>query len=92
MLTKRFHLTDKIYEEMRQYQNTCMELERYIQLSITLKSHIIEDHSCEQKSIFNGIGDLEEIFGERNHQYESIEDRRHGGTFDFYLCDKIKKN
>jgi hypothetical protein len=50
----------------------------------------MEDHSCEQQSHFNGIGDLEESFGERNHQYESIADRRHGGTRDFALREKIK--
>ena len=50
-----------------------MEFERYFQLSITPNSHIIEDHSCEQQSLFNGIGDLEESFGELNHPYKSID-------------------
>ena len=53
MFTKRFHWMHKISENTRQYQNKCMEFERYIQLSITPKSLIIEDLSCNQKSIFN---------------------------------------
>jgi hypothetical protein len=90
MITKRYHLTDEIAAKTRQYRDKCLELERYLQLSITPKSHIIEDHSCEQQVYFNGIGDLDESFGERNHQHESIADRRHGGTRDFALREKIK--
>ena len=67
-----------------------MELERYLQLSLTPKSHIVEDHSCEQQVLFKGIGDIEESFGERNHQHESIADRRHVGTRDFALREKRK--
>ena len=69
MLTNIFHLTDNIDENTRQYQNKFMEFKRYIQLSITPKSRIIEDHSYEKKSFFYGIRYLEEIFRERNHQY-----------------------
>ena len=50
MLTKRFHLADKIAENTRQYHNKCMKFKRYLQLSITPKSNIIEDQSCEQKN------------------------------------------
>ena len=82
-------LTDKIYERARQYRNKCMEFERYLLLSIKPKSRIIEDHSCEQKNIFNGIRDLEEIFGDLNRQYKSILDRWHGGTHEFSLSWKI---
>ena len=32
MLTKRFHLMDKIAEKKRQYRNKCMEFDRYPQL------------------------------------------------------------
>ena len=39
-----------------------MEFDQYLQLLITPKIHIIEDHSCEQQSIFNSIGYLEETF------------------------------
>ena len=70
MLTNRFHLTEYIDKNMRKYQNKCMEFERYHKLSITTKIHIIEDHSCKQQNIFNGILDLEESFGGQNNQYE----------------------
>jgi hypothetical protein len=90
ILTKRFHLTDEIAAKTRQYRDKCLELERYLQLPITPKSHVKEDHSCEQQVHFKGIGDLDESFGERNHQHESIADRRHGGTRDFALREKIK--
>ena len=63
---------------------------QYLGLSITVKSHLMEDHSCKQQSQLEGIGDLEESFGERNHQYESIADRRHGGTRDFAMRESIK--
>ena len=75
MLTNISHLTDKIAEKTRQYRNKYMEFERYLQLSITPKSHIIEDQSCEQQIIFDSIRDLEESFGEINRQYKSILDR-----------------
>uniref|UniRef100_A0A6U3SB12 Uncharacterized protein n=1 Tax=Ditylum brightwellii TaxID=49249 RepID=A0A6U3SB12_9STRA len=67
-----------------------MELERYMGLLISPKSHIIEDHLCGQQMLFDGIGDLEESFGEQNHQYETIADWRHGGTRDFAIQEKIK--
>ena len=62
MLTNISHLTDKIAEKTRQYRNKYMEFERYLQLSIAPNSHIIEDHSCEQQIIFNGVRYLEENF------------------------------
>ena len=68
-----------------------MEFKRYLQLTITPKSHIIEDRSCKKKSILNGIGDLEESFEDKNHQYESISDRGHGGTHAFTPCETIKE-
>jgi hypothetical protein len=90
MITKRYHLTDEIAAKTGLYRDKCLELERYLQLSITPKSHIVGAHSCEQQVYFKGIGDLDESFGERNHQHESIADRRHGGTRDFALREKIK--
>ena len=56
---------------------------------MTPKIHIIEYHSYEHQSLFNGIEDLEDSFGEQNHQYKSIADRIHGGTRDFDLHEKI---
>jgi hypothetical protein len=81
---------DEIAAKTGLYRDKCLELERYLQLSITPKSHIVGAHSCEQQVYFKGIGDLDESFGERNHQHESIADRRHGGTRDFALREKIK--
>ena len=40
--------------------------------------------------MFKGIGDIEESFGERNHQHESIADRHHGCTHNFALREKRK--
>ena len=54
------------------------------------KGHLIEDHAIEQQQLFNGIGDLEESFGEHNHQSETIADRCHGGTHDFRIKEKMK--
>jgi hypothetical protein len=90
MNVKRFHLTPEVAEMTKKYRDKCLELERYLQLSITPKSHVMEDHSCEQQQLLQGMGDLDESFGERNHQYESIADRRHGGTRDFARREKIK--
>jgi hypothetical protein len=55
MITKRYHLKDEIAAKTGQYWDKCLELERYLQLSITPKSHIIEDHSCKQQVYFKGI-------------------------------------
>ena len=63
--------------------------ERYLQMSITTKSHMIEDHSNQQRN-FSGIGDLTEDFGERNHQYESKADKRLSGIRNFAQREKIK--
>jgi hypothetical protein len=90
MSTKRFHLTPRIAEQTEKHRDKCLEIERYLQLSITPKSHVMDAHSCEQQQLFKGIGDLEESFGERNHQLESIADRRYGGTRDFAEREKIK--
>jgi hypothetical protein len=73
-----------------QFRDKCLELERYLQLSMTEKSHVVQDHGCQQQRLFGGIGDLDESFGERNHQSESIADRRHGGTRDFAKREKVK--
>ena len=73
MKVKRFHLTDEIVNKRKQYAKKVLEWERYLGMSITTKSHLIEDHSDQQQR-FNGIGDLTEDFGERNHQYEAKAD------------------
>ena len=90
ILTKRFHMMDEIAETTLQYKNKCMELERYIGISITPKSHIIEDHSITQQRHLKGIGDLEESFGERNHQLETRNDVRYASVQDFDLKERLK--
>ena len=70
MLKKRSHLTGNIAKNKRQYQNEWMDFDQYLQWSISQKIHMIEDHSCKQQMIFNGIRDVEESFAEKNHQYE----------------------
>ena len=67
-----------------------MQLERYIGMSVTPKSHIIEDHACEQQERLLGIGDLDESFGERNHQIETRFDSKYGRLRDFKLREKFK--
>ena len=83
-------MTDEIAETTLQYKNKCMELERYIGISITPKSHIIEDHSITQQRCLKGIGDLEESFGERNHQLETRNDVRYASVQDFDLKERLK--
>jgi hypothetical protein len=62
--TKRFHLTPKILEKYKQYCDRVLALERYLGTSVTTKSHLAEDHSCEQQENLDGIGNLGEDFGE----------------------------
>jgi hypothetical protein len=47
-------------------------------MSVTTKSHLMEDHSLEQQEELNGIGDLGEDFGEQNHQDQAKADQRLG--------------
>ena len=41
---------------------------------LTPKSHIIESHAANQQELIKGIGDLDESFGEPNHQMETRAD------------------
>ena len=59
-------------------------------MSITTKSHLAEDHSCEQQEDLDGIGDIGEDFGKRNHQDEAKADRRLGCVRNFATREKIK--
>jgi hypothetical protein len=47
-------------------------------MSVTTKSHLMEDHAVQQKLELHGFGDLGEDFGERNHQDQAQADRRLG--------------
>jgi hypothetical protein len=64
--------------------------ERYLGMSITTKSHLVEDHSLEQQEELHGIGDLGEDFGERNHQDQAKADRRLGCVRNFVTRESIK--
>jgi hypothetical protein len=37
-----------------------LTLERYLGMSVTTKSHMVEDHSIQQQFVFDRIGDLGE--------------------------------
>jgi hypothetical protein len=88
--TKRFHLTPEISQKTKQFRDRVLVLERYLGMSITTKSHLAEDHSCEQQDDFGGIGDNGEDFGERNHQDEAKADRRLGCVRNFAKREAIK--
>jgi hypothetical protein len=88
--TKRFHLTPEISEKGKLYRDRVLALERYLGMSITTKSHLAEDHSCEQQEDLDGIGDIGEDFGERNHQDEAKADRRLGCVRNFATRETIK--
>lgn len=59
-------------------------------MSVTTKSHLAEDHSCEQQENLDGIGNLGKDFGERNHQDEAKADRRLGCVRNFAVRESIK--
>jgi hypothetical protein len=88
--TKRFHLTPRIVENTKRYRDRFLALERYLGMSITTKSHIAGYHSVEQQEALEGIGDLGEDFGERNHQDEAKSDRRLGCVRNFATREGIK--
>ena len=64
--------------------------ERYLGMSVTTKSHLMEDHAVEQQQELNGFGDLGEDFGERNHQDQAKDDRQLGCVRNFATREAIK--
>jgi hypothetical protein len=88
--TKRFHLTPDIVRKGKRFRDHVLAYERYLGMSTTTKSHLMEDHSVEQQWEFNGIGDLGEDFGERNHQDQAKADRRLGCVRNFAAREKLK--
>jgi hypothetical protein len=88
--TKRFHLTPEIVQKGKRFRDQVLAHERYLGMSMTTKSHLMEDHSIEQQEEFEGIGDLGEDFGERNHQDQAKADRRLGAVRNFAAREKIK--
>jgi hypothetical protein len=88
--TKRFHLTPEILAKTKQYRDRFLALERYLGMSITTKSHLAGCHSVEQQEELEGIGDMGEDYGERNHQDEAKADRRLGCVRHFPTRESIK--
>jgi hypothetical protein len=88
--TKRFHLTPAILAKGKGFRDRVLAYERYLGMSVTTKSHLIGDHSCEQQEELQGLGDIGEDFGERNHQDQAKADRRLGCVRNFAAREKIK--
>jgi hypothetical protein len=76
--TKRFHLTPNILERTKQHRDRFLAHERHLSMSMTSKSHFSGCHAVEQQEMLEGIGDMGEDAGERNHQDEAKADRRLG--------------
>jgi hypothetical protein len=72
--TKIFHLTPAILEKGKQFRNRILAHEQYLGMSVTTKSHLMEDHAIEQQQELDGFGDLGEDFGEQNHQDQAKAD------------------
>jgi hypothetical protein len=88
--TKRFHLTLEIVEKGKQFRDQVLAHEIYLGMSVTTKRHLMEDRSLEQQEKLDGIGDLGEDFGERNHQDQAKADRRLGCIRHFATQETIK--
>jgi hypothetical protein len=88
--TKRFHLTPDIVAKGKQFRDRVLSYERYLGMSVTTKSHLMEDHSLEQQEELDGIGDLGEDFGERNHQDQAKADQHLGCVRNFATRETIK--
>ena len=68
-----------------------MRLERRMPgMSMTTKEHNDEEHACEQQEEHDGIGEMEEFFGERGHQKETRANARHGGAGNFFTRERNK--
>jgi hypothetical protein len=74
--TCRFELTPAILEKAKTFRDKIMQIERYLKRPITVKSHAAEDHFLEKFERLQGFEDLEESFGERNHETQSKLDER----------------
>jgi hypothetical protein len=88
--TKRFHLTPAILAKGKKFRDHVLAHERYLGMSVTTKSHLIDDHASEQQEELDGFGDIGEDFGERNHQDQAKADRRLGCVRNFAAREKLK--
>ena len=84
------HLTPDILEKGKRFRDHILAHERYLGMSTTTKSHLIEDHDTEQQEEIDGLGDLGKDFGERNHQDQAKADHRLGCVRNFAAREKIK--
>ena len=83
-------LTPEIVEKGIMFRDRILAHKRYLGMSVTTKSHLMEDHAVEQQQELNGFGDLGEDFGERNHQDQAKADRRLGCVRNFATREAIK--
>jgi hypothetical protein len=68
---KRYHLTDEIANKTKEFLVRSVLLERHLGMSITPKTHVMEDHSITKLVATHGFADLGKDAGERNHQDEA---------------------
>jgi hypothetical protein len=88
--TKRFHLSLEIAAKVKQFRDQVLLHERHLVMSVTTKSHLMEDHSLEQQEELEEIGILGEDFGEQNHLDQAKADRRLGCIRHFVTRETIK--
>jgi hypothetical protein len=83
-------LTDAIAKKTKGFLVRSVLLERHLGMSITPKTHVMDDHSIQQLIATYGFADLGEDAGERNHQDEAKADRRLGAIRDYVLKEAFK--
>jgi hypothetical protein len=88
--TKRFHLTDANAKKTKEFLVVrSLLLEIHLGMSITPKTHVMDDHRIQRLIPTPGFADLGEDADERNHQDEAKPDRR-PGTIQKYLRARTK--
>jgi hypothetical protein len=90
MHVKRFHLTEEVSEDGKKYRDKFIDIQRYLGMSVTHKSHLVDKHACQQQIELHGFGDIHESFGELHHKLETIADRRFGAARDFHQRELMK--
>jgi hypothetical protein len=88
--TKRYHLTDEIANKTKEFLVQSVLLERHLGMSITPKTHVMEDHSITKLVATHRFADLGKDAGERNHQDEAKAKRRLGAIRDYAKKEAFK--
>jgi hypothetical protein len=89
--TKHFHLTDAIAKKTKEFLVRSVLLERHLGMSITPKTHLMDDHSIQKLIATRGFADLGEDADERkHHQDEEKADRGLGAIRDYALKEAFK--